>query len=74
MAVEQPLGLTLEIMRLRAFARTWQDSKRPLGENEEVPTGPLVDLVKRIRDKRDTTTGAYADAQALADLRALQGT
>jgi len=40
-------------MRLRSFARTWQDLKRERGDDEPVPTGPLVDTVYRIRDRRD---------------------
>lgn len=53
MAVEQPLGLTLKIMRMRSFARTWQDVKRPRGDDEEMPHGVLVDWVYRIQDRRD---------------------
>ncbi len=64
-ALEQPLGLTLEIMRLRAFARTWQDVKRPRGEDEEMPRGPMVEWVDRIQRLRDQS--------AIDDMKAILG-
>lgn len=62
-AVEQPLGLTMEIMRLRAFARTWREVKRPHGEDEEMPRGPMVDWVDKIQRRRDQ--GAIEDVKAI---------
>jgi hypothetical protein len=52
-AVEQPLGLTLTIMRDRSFARTWAEFKRPRGEGEPPPSGALVAWCQRIQTLRD---------------------
>ncbi len=50
----------------------WEKVKQPLGDEEEAPKGPMVDWVRRIQDKLDRESDAYADAKALADLRALR--
>lgn len=64
-AVEQPLGLTLEIMRQRSFARMWAEVKRPRGEDDEMPRGPMVEWCTRIQARRDES--------AIADMKALLG-
>jgi hypothetical protein len=63
-AVEQPLGLTLEIMRLRSFARTWQELRRPRREDEEEPRGAMVEWCNRIQNLRDASVIADALAHA----------
>jgi hypothetical protein len=40
-------------MRLRSFARTWADLKRERREDEEAPSGPMVDWCTRIQRIRD---------------------
>jgi hypothetical protein len=49
-------------MRLRSFARMWQDLKRTRREDEEVPRGPMVEWCERIQMLRDSD--ALADALA----------
>lgn len=62
-AIEQPLGLTMEIMRLRSFARAWQDRNRKRDDDEPVRTGALQDWVERVQRR--------FDEDALEDVRRL---
>jgi hypothetical protein len=67
-ALNQPLGLSMEILRQRAFASAWEDSKRPRRDDEEPPTGAIYDWVSRIAERI-----AFADVgDALADLRRIR--
>lgn len=74
MAVREPLGLCLQILRLRSFARAWEDSKRPRSENEDAPTGVMADWVERIAQRRwlDDGAEAMADARRIHTASAVQ--
>jgi hypothetical protein len=50
-------------MRLRAFARAWEDDKRPAQDGELVQRGAMHDWVTRIKQRQAES--------ALADVRAL---
>lgn len=52
-ALEQPLGLTLEIMRLRSFARAWLDRNRKRGDDERASTGGIYEWVSKVEMKFD---------------------
>jgi hypothetical protein len=66
--MQQPFGLSMEILRQRAFANAWEESKRPRREDEDALSGPIFEWVARVAER--LTFDDMSDA--LADLRRIR--